>query len=97
MLKLYQKSRLIILFVCFLIVIFGGLFISSNQCENGNNNSINIVYTKLKKKPYRTITDMKTLINKINNTSINSTGEKVLMKNARKSQYFNAGMDRAML
>ena len=33
MLKLYQKSRLIILFVCFLIVIFGGLFITSNQCE----------------------------------------------------------------
>lgn len=78
MLISYQKSRLIILFVCFLIVIFGGLFITSNQCENGNNDAINIVYTKLKKKPYRTITDMKTLINKINNTSINSTGEKVL-------------------
>lgn len=97
MLKLYQKSRLIILVVCFLIVIFGGLFITSNQCENENNNSINIVYSKLKKKPYKTITDIKTLINKINNTSINSTGETVLMKNARKSQYFNAGMDRAML
>ena len=78
MLKSYQKSPLIILFVCFQIVIFGGFFITSNQRENGNNNSINIVYTKLKKKPYRTITDIKTLINIINNTSINSTGEKVL-------------------
>lgn len=78
MLTSYPKSRLIILFVCFLIAIFGGLFITSNQCENGNDNSINIVYTKLKKKPYRTITDVKTLINKINNTSINSIGETVL-------------------
>ena len=67
MLTLYQKSRLIILVVCFLIAIFGGLFIISNQYENANNNSINIVYSKLEKKPYRTITDVKTLINKINN------------------------------
>lgn len=78
MLISYQKSRLIILVVCFLIAIFGGLFIISNQCENANNNSINIVYSKLEKKPYRTITDVKTLINKINNTSINNTSEKIL-------------------
>lgn len=78
MLKLYQKSRLIILFVCFLIVIFGGLAIVFKEGENYNNSSINTVYTKLKKKPYRTINDVKTLINKINNTGANTTDKRVL-------------------
>lgn len=78
MLISYQNSRLTVLVVCFLIVIFGGLDIILKEGKNYNNNSLNIVYTKLKKKPYRTINDVKNLINKTNNTSINSTGEKVL-------------------
>lgn len=78
MLISYQKSRLIILVVCFLIVTFGGLAIVFKEGENYNNSSINTVYTKLKKKPYRTINDVKTLINKINNTGANTTDKRVL-------------------
>lgn len=78
MLISYQKSQLSTLVVCFLIVTFGGLAIIFKEGENYNNNSINTVYTKLKKKPYRTIDDVKTLINKTNNTGANTTDKKVL-------------------
>lgn len=78
MLISYQKSQLITWVVCFLIVTFGGLAIIFKEGENYNNNSINTVYTKLKKKPYRTIDDVKTLINKTNNTGANTTDKKVL-------------------
>lgn len=78
MLISYQKSQLITLVVCFLIVTFGGLAIVFKEGENYNNSSINTVYTKLKKKPYRTINDVKTLINKINNTGANTTDKRVL-------------------
>lgn len=74
----YQKSQLITCVVCFLIVTFGGLAIIVKEGENYNNNSINTVYTKLKKKPYRTINDVKNLINKTNNTGVNTTDKKVL-------------------
>lgn len=70
----------LLIIMCLITGALAIIFLPCVYISNINTNSINIAYTKLEAKPYKTIDDVKTFINKVNNTGVNRADENTLHK-----------------